>query len=378
MALDFNPPDWIVRDYYNRKQPAEIASEGIKNALSEWVQYKSRQGERQRQAFMDILALLQTDPELLKSPLGQRLMRSSPNALSGYAPPASRVDSPAAAAEETPPGANTLITSALPSAGEIKAKVAALQGRGKLGEKAIDQLKTGIEMEKLMQGLGPRRYIPREELAGRGYTLQAGEELLPPSMMEESRLRREALGEERQSRAEERRQSRYRNYFLDLEQRDPIVREVRKQGLSLNVVDSLTDLVKQGNTVAFSGLGTKMARGMGEVGVLTETDVKRYVRSGQITQKAGDTLSSWIKGRPTEATQAELKDIVKAMRQSFEDNLQPRYDQFIDAYSKIEKMAPEQFAAELSLSYSGKKNKNAKGTLGDKTSQGIIDPLGIR
>ena len=43
----------------------------------------------------------------------------------------------------------------------------------------------------------------------------------------------------------------------------------------------LIDLVKSGNTVAFSALGTKTAKAMGEVGVLTESDIARYVRSGR-------------------------------------------------------------------------------------------------
>src|SRR3990167_2660348 len=160
--------------------------------------------------------------------------------------------------------------------------------------------------------------------------------------------------EERSVRREEREQARYRNYFLDLEQRDPIIKEVNKQDLSLNSVNALAGLVSDGNTVAFSGLGTKMARGMGAVGVLTEQDIKRYVTSGRLDRKAADTLSKWTKGVPSQATQAEMGQIVKAMRENFSEKIQPRYDQFIETYANIEKTSPEQFAAELSIPYSGK------------------------
>ena len=159
--------------------------------------------------------------------------------------------------------------------------------------------------------------------------------------------------EERSVRREEREQARYRNYFLDLEQRDPIIKEVNKQDLSLNSVNALAGLVSDGNTVAFSGLGTKMARGMGEVGVLTEQDIKRYVMSGRLDRKAADTLSKWIRGAPTDATQEEIGQIVNVMRDTFQQKIQPRYDQFIKTYANIEKISPEEFANKIRLPYSG-------------------------
>jgi hypothetical protein len=160
---------------------------------------------------------------------------------------------------------------------------------------------------------------------------------------------------ERDIKENERRMSRYRQYFLDLEQRDPVIKEVRKQELSLQAVNALENLVEDGNTVAFSALGTKMARGMGEVGVLTEQDIKRYVRSGMVTQKAADTVSTWLRGKPTQATMDEIKGITNAMRLAFQEKVQPRYDQFIKTYSSIEKVTPEQFAADLKISYGGGK-----------------------
>ena len=183
------------------------------------------------------------------------------------------------------------------------------------------------------------------------FTLPKGSKV---TSADEQHARREGLEQERTTREDERKRNRYRNYFLDLEQRDPVIKEIRKQDLSLSSVDALGELVKEGNTVAFSGLGTKMARGMGEVGVLTEQDIKRYVTSGRLDRKAADTLSKWTKGVPSQATQAEMGQIVKAMRENFSEKIQPRYDQFIETYANIEKTSPEQFAAELSIPYSGK------------------------
>lgn len=166
------------------------------------------------------------------------------------------------------------------------------------------------------------------------------------------------LEEERNVREREREIGRYRQYLLDIEQRDPIIKEANKQDLSLNAVNALQRLTEEGNTVAFSGLGTKMARGMGEVGVLTEQDIKRYVRSGRLDRKAADTLSSWVRGRPTEATLSEIGQITDVINDSFQSKLQPRYDRYIETYSKQEGVTPEEFASKLSLPYSGVKSEN--------------------
>lgn len=43
MALQFNPPEWLIQEYMKRKQPAEIASEGIGTALNTYAQAKQQQ-----------------------------------------------------------------------------------------------------------------------------------------------------------------------------------------------------------------------------------------------------------------------------------------------------------------------------------------------
>jgi hypothetical protein len=162
------------------------------------------------------------------------------------------------------------------------------------------------------------------------------------------------LESERDARAGERRQSRFRNYFLDLEQRDPVIKELRKQDLGLMQVNDLIEQVKAGNTIAANAMGTKMARGMGEVGVLTDADVTRYVQSGRLDRKVGDKLSLMLRGRPTDASVQEIDLIAQVLREAFEEKIQPRYNQFIDTYSKQEGMKPEDFAGEIRLPYTRK------------------------
>lgn len=160
---------------------------------------------------------------------------------------------------------------------------------------------------------------------------------------------------ERANRDAERTQARFRQYLLDIEQRDPVIKQLRQQGIGLSQVNDLVGLVKAGNTVAAAAMGTKMARGMGEVGVLTESDITRYVQSGQLDRKAGDTLSKWLRGVPTQATLSEIQSISAALGGTFRDKVQPRYDQYIESYAKSEKMTPSQMASELALTYVGKR-----------------------
>ena len=41
MALQFRePPDWLIREYINRKQPAEIMNEGVGNAIDTYIRLK--------------------------------------------------------------------------------------------------------------------------------------------------------------------------------------------------------------------------------------------------------------------------------------------------------------------------------------------------
>ena len=150
-------------------------------------------------------------------------------------------------------------------------------------------------------------------------------------------------------RDEARDKYRLRNYVLDMEARDPTIKEIKKKTLSFAAITKLIPLVNSGNTVAFNGLGTQTARAMGEVGVLTEEDVVRYVRSNMISQKAGDTLLTWIRGKPTKATMEEIADISKAMQSAWMEKAEPVYDMYVDRYSAIENMSPEEFRKKVGM-----------------------------
>lgn len=71
---------------------------------------------------------------------------------------------------------------------------------------------------------------------------------------------------------------------------DPRFKPAIEQSVEFETVKELLDEVKSGNATALSALGTKFARAMGEVGVLTDTDVVRYIQS----QKWADKLKGWF------------------------------------------------------------------------------------
>lgn len=178
------------------------------------------------------------------------------------------------------------------------------------------------------------------------------------------------------TRADDRATNRYRNYILDMEQRDPVIKEFNKQKIGLDQVDGLVNVINTGNTIAANALGAKVARAMGEVGVMTDTDVVRYVQSGKLTQGAADKLLKMATGIPTNATLGEIKEIANVLKDNFEDRIQPRYDQYISSYSSIEGDSPEAFSDKIKIRYSGKKAaEGKKATMRWNPQTGKVEPI---
>lgn len=149
--------------------------------------------------------------------------------------------------------------------------------------------------------------------------------------------------------------SKFKNRLNNQKQRlinDPRVKPLFAQDIGLKQVEDILSLTGQGNTVAAGALGVKMAKAMGEVGVLTDQDVARYVVSGRLDRMAGDKLSKMIRGVPSNATQAEISQIADVLRDSFAQKLQPVYNEYIDSFSQVEGLEPEDVARKMAVSYS--------------------------
>lgn len=163
-----------------------------------------------------------------------------------------------------------------------------------------------------------------------------------------------------------------------LQNSNPIVKEAKLRGLSLEQVNQLGELVKSGNTIAASAMAARMARSMEGGGVLTDQDLTRYVQSGQLTRAAADKLSKWMKGRPSEATVEEIQAIAPVLNDVYQSKVQAEYDNVINrVHANFGKygITKEEAARRLDIPYSGQVKGEKKEE--QPKSKGNSDPLGL-
>lgn len=132
----------------------------------------------------------------------------------------------------------------------------------------------------------------------------------------------------------QRREEEYRRYAKqqnDEAQRlgrgDPVMKKIREQSQSFDVIDPLLQASKSGNQAAIAALGASLARAMGEVGVLTEEDVKRYTGSETYARK----LQAWAKrkfvGEMPEGQIQDLQKLVKLMSEVNNEKVNRKFDE---------------------------------------------------
>lgn len=128
------------------------------------------------------------------------------------------------------------------------------------------------------------------------------------------------------------------NFAQKLKKEDPRFKKTVEQFQAFQDVDNLIENVEKGNELAMASLGTKLARAMGEVGVLTDTDVVRYVRG----QSWGRSLLDWFKkgavGRPSDATLKEMQKNVKTIKSRMVDDVNNIYS---TVASQMKRVFPE-------------------------------------
>jgi len=197
--LRFNPPEWLIQEYMRRKQPAEIANEGIQQGLQTYATMNQQQNTQRNAASKNLIDLIAQDPELLKTPWGQKIAQQSGANLSGYQPPSissGTAPSPQVVAPEIAP--QTAGTTPISGGSPIidhwnqsseqpmsqnpqnpplprtlsESDIMGLMGRGKLGKAAVADYATGLGTIKTLEGMGNKR-IPFEDVTT---TFQAANE----------------------------------------------------------------------------------------------------------------------------------------------------------------------------------------------------------
>lgn len=134
---------------------------------------------------------------------------------------------------------------------------------------------------------------------------------------------------------------------------DPRTKKSYEQAMAMEDIAPLIEQVKSGNEVAAASLGARLARAMGEVGVLTDTDVTRYVGGTTWGRQLKDWYSKRLDGdKNAKISEDTLKDIIKNAK-----TLSSKMSKNLDnVYSNAEKR--------MKTAYPDLDDKTIKGLLG--------------
>lgn len=127
------------------------------------------------------------------------------------------------------------------------------------------------------------------------------------------------------------------------------IKGLKEQNLGLETTDEISKLSSDGNTVAATALGIKEAKGLGEGGRMTDQDVVRYVRSGQIAQAAADKLLGWLEGHPSKATLDQITQINNVITDHLTKKLNAEYGKYVDLLANNFDITREEAARRLAI-----------------------------
>lgn len=116
----------------------------------------------------------------------------------------------------------------------------------------------------------------------------------------------------------------YRDKLLS----DPRFKDLAKQEQAFQQIPNLRKAAEDGNQVAVSAIGSRMARAMGEVGVLTDTDVVRYLGNQSYGRKMLDWYSRGMKGELPAATGQEIGEVADIMQNLVDKQVIPIYSEY--------------------------------------------------
>ena len=107
-------------------------------------------------------------------------------------------------------------------------------------------------------------------------------------------------------------------YQLNLKT-DPEFKKSSEIIAASNTLEELLTKASQGNEVAFSDASTMAAKNIGEVGMLSESDVTRYSQGGSISRKVADKIAKLSRGVSSELTIDDMREISKALKLKAEE-----------------------------------------------------------
>lgn len=338
MVLQFNPPDWLIQDYMNRPRPIDELANTVAGISNQYTQRRQQQQAQQLASAKNVIDLIAQDPELLKTPFGQRLMQQSGGGLGNYQPPSlstAPVQSPTAPAQEQPfPQGSPTMNEPLPSpviahwnelmpqfkpqavtptapmsASQPMAptpqQIASMQGRGKLGQKALDVYGKGIgiehtslENEKLRNDLakppkGPLRPVTKKQALAEGVFDPTKEIIVDPSQESQGETKQERLGASLRKELTSSKQ--YQNLSMAKSAADNIALAAKDPG-AYGDLATLFDYMKA----------------LDPTSVVREGEQDTFRKTGSFTQSMANTMTKLVNGQSI--TPEQRQEIVKYTR----------------------------------------------------------------
>lgn len=209
---------------------------------------------------------------------------------------------------------------------------------------------------------------------------QSGQLEIGRGQLSLSEKRQDELEKERKQRESEREENRQRSFNKDVYgvvqdfERDKVVQALNTQELSFTQMDEIIAAIKTGNQVGIGALGTKAARAMGEVGVLTDQDVKRYIEAASVIRGAQDKFGKAWKGSVSQQTLKDIGELSDKMKNGFAKKREELTKKYVDR-------AYENFGKNYGFSYGEVKQRffpqqqidsKAREMFGNQTEEKII------
>jgi hypothetical protein len=127
---------------------------------------------------------------------------------------------------------------------------------------------------------------------------------------------------------EKRRIGSFEKSYRDKMTSDERFKNFEKQEQAFQQLPALIDAAKQGNQAAVSSLGTRMAKGMGEVGALSEGDVTRYLGNQSYSRQVKDWVSRRLQGKIPNESAADLIAVAEIMQDQVNTHIIPIYSEY--------------------------------------------------
>lgn len=326
MALEFRPPEWLLQEYVNRRRPQDEIADQLDKISQQQMAQRQQQVSNQNAASKNLIDLIGNDPELLKTPLGQRVMKQSGVDLGGYQPPtvssgtaqSPSVQPPTQTAGTAPDSGSPIIShwnsmqgggqTEIPTAPDVLNQLGTLENRGKLGQKAISNYKTTLETAKLAKELGkpdkgPLKTVTKEQAISNGVFDPTKEIIVDPSQATTAETKQERLGS---------------SFRKELTSSDPYKKLVASKTAAENIEKAVNDPGAYGDL----GMLFDYMKALDPISVVREGEQEMFKKTGSFTQSMANTMNKIVNGQTV--TPEQRKEVLKYAK----NRLRTAHDQY--------------------------------------------------